>query len=32
MWLKDVLAGIGLILFVASSFILTGVAQPFLTS
>lgn len=27
MWFKDVLAGLGLVLFVASSFVLTGAVQ-----
>jgi hypothetical protein len=31
MWLRDVIAGVGLMLFVASSFVLTGAAQPYLT-
>jgi hypothetical protein len=31
MWLRDVLAGVGLLLFVASSFVLTGAAQAYLT-
>jgi hypothetical protein len=31
MWFKDVVAGVGLLLFVASSFVLTGAAQAFLT-
>jgi hypothetical protein len=30
MWLKDVVAGVGLMLFVASSFVLTGAAQAYL--
>lgn len=32
MWFKDVVAGVGLMLFVASAFVLTGAAQAFLTS
>ena len=32
MWFKDVAAGVGLILFVASTFVLTGAAQAFLAS
>jgi hypothetical protein len=31
MWLKDSIAGIGLMLFVAASFVLTGAAQAYLT-
>ena len=31
MWLRDVIAGVGLLLFVASSFVLTGAAQAYLT-
>jgi hypothetical protein len=31
MWLRDVIAGVGLMLFVASSFGLTGAAQAYLT-
>jgi hypothetical protein len=31
MWLRDVLAGVGLLLFVASSFVLTGAPQAYLT-
>ena len=30
MWVRDVVAGVGLMLFVASSFVLTGAAQAFL--
>jgi hypothetical protein len=30
MWFKDAMAGVGLLLFVASSFVLTGAAQAFL--
>lgn len=29
-WFKDVAAGVGLLLFVASSFVLTGAAQALL--
>ena len=32
MWFRDVLAGVGLMLFVASAFVLTGAAQALLTS
>jgi hypothetical protein len=32
MWFKDVIAGIGLLLFVASSFVLTGATQAILGS
>jgi hypothetical protein len=32
MWFKDVLAGVGLVLFVASSFLLTGAAQAFVAT
>jgi hypothetical protein len=32
MWFKDAMAGVGLLLFVASSFILTGAAQALLLS
>ncbi len=32
MWLKDAIAGVGLMLFVASTFVLTGAAQVFLTA
>jgi hypothetical protein len=32
MWIKDGLAGVGLLLFVASSFVLTGALQAFLVS
>jgi hypothetical protein len=30
MWFKDAVAGVGLVLFVASSFVLTGAVQAFL--
>jgi hypothetical protein len=32
MWLRDMVAGVGLMLFVASAFVLTGAAQAYLTS
>jgi hypothetical protein len=32
MWFKDAVAGIGLVLFVASSFVLTGAVQAFLAA
>jgi hypothetical protein len=32
MWIKDAVAGVGLLLFVASSFVLTGALQAFLVS
>jgi hypothetical protein len=32
MWFRDAIAGLGLMLFVASSFVLTGAAQVFLTT
>jgi hypothetical protein len=32
MWFKDVVAGVGLVLFVATSFVLTGAAQAFLAA
>ena len=30
MWFKDAVAGVGLVLFVMSSFVLTGAAQAYL--
>jgi len=30
MWLRDAIAGVGLMLFVASTFVLTGAAQAYL--
>lgn len=32
MWFKDAMAGVGLMLFVASTFVLTGAAQAFFVS
>ena len=32
MWFKDAMAGVGLLLFVASTFVLTGTAQAYFTT
>jgi len=31
-WLKDAMAGVGLVVFLAASFVLTGAAQAFLVN
>ena len=31
-WLKDAMAGVGMVIFLAASFVLTGAAQAFLVN